>query len=335
MIKYLYIILIFTVNHVLASNIGDAVQQNSIAQSFLNSELKKNLEHSYNENTENQFLNDTLKQKKQSDKKSLTKQFDSFKEVVELTTKNKQPLLGVLSDIKEKQFKNIVEKKDGKEFTVYYFISTDMPTISIARFVSSIEKLQKTYPNIQGKILLNGYPYYYEKAYKGTLKNDITVNLKNFKTKFGKIDFKANGDYIYTPYEHSEIATSDQDIVVFNDINKTKHTLTFYLKNIDDIVKVRQKYSPVGVFKYLRKLRDNNISSANVGLYAHPWAFKYFHLKKVPAYALSICKSDERFKNCDHKYLVHGDISLLSFFSVVSDADKKYKDIYYKLNEVE
>ena len=80
-----------------------------------------------------------------------------------------------------------------------------------------------------------------------------------------------------------------------------------------------------------RNLQSKGIS--NVDLTFHPWAYDYFKLDRVPAYALSYCKKDFRFKTCEHKFLAKGEISLTNFFEIVSDENLEYKKYFQKLIE--
>jgi len=83
--------------------------------------------------------------------------------------------------------------------------------------------------------------------------------------------------------------------------------------------------------KYVQNLQYEGIRQIEATF--HPWAFEYFNLQKVPAYALSYCKKDFRFKTCKHKYLVRGELSLRNFFEIVSDEEPSYKKYYFKLIE--
>lgn len=82
---------------------------------------------------------------------------------------------------------------------------------------------------------------------------------------------------------------------------------------------------------FVKGLQDFGVKKINVGF--NPWAYEYFKLDKVPAYALSYCEKDYRFKNCKHKFLAKGEISLTQFFEIVSDEENGYKKYYQKLIE--
>jgi len=73
----------------------------------------------------------------------------------------------------------------------------------------------------------------------------------------------------------------------------------------------------------------------NIDFYPiHFHSFKKFQLEEVPAYALSICNNEQfRFSDCEHKYLIKGDISLTSFFEKIKEYGKEYEEYYYFLLE--
>ncbi|MFX4240172.1 TrbC family F-type conjugative pilus assembly protein [Aliarcobacter butzleri] len=84
--------------------------------------------------------------------------------------------------------------------------------------------------------------------------------------------------------------------------------------------------------EFVKGLQDFGIKKINIGF--NPWAYEYFKLDRVPAYALSYCdKNNYRFKTCKHKFLAKGEISLTQFFEIVSDEENGYKKYYQKLIE--
>lgn len=83
--------------------------------------------------------------------------------------------------------------------------------------------------------------------------------------------------------------------------------------------------------EYVKGLQAKGVS--NIEMTFHPWAYEFFKLEQVPAFALSYCKKDFRFKTCEHKYLVRGEVSLTNFFEIVSDENTDYKKYFQKLIE--
>ncbi|MEV9477581.1 TrbC family F-type conjugative pilus assembly protein [Aliarcobacter butzleri] len=83
--------------------------------------------------------------------------------------------------------------------------------------------------------------------------------------------------------------------------------------------------------EYVKSLQTLGVKKIDISF--NPWAYEYFKLEQVPAYALSYCEKDYRFKTCNHKYLVRGEMSLTNFFEIVSDENQFYKKYYQKLIE--
>lgn len=65
-------------------------------------------------------------------------------------------------------------------------------------------------------------------------------------------------------------------------------------------------------------------------------SFKKLKLNKVPAIAFAMCNSNSIYpSDCDIKYIMRGDKSLLYFFHIVSEKDKNYLPYYNALVEAE
>jgi hypothetical protein len=80
-------------------------------------------------------------------------------------------------------------------------------------------------------------------------------------------------------------------------------------------------------FKY-RKMATNSFNmKLDLGF------FKLLNIKKVPAMALAICESAvPEPKKCKIKYLIRGDVPLVTFFDKISLNDKKYLKYSQALN---
>jgi hypothetical protein len=107
------------------------------------------------------------------------------------------------------------------------------------------------------------------------------------------------------------------------------------IKNIDNEIEIYivfNGFPTKGFFLKLRKEYKEEYSKL-FKIKIHPPIYDYFELSTVPAYALIKCPEDFRFKQCKkaNSVLVRGDISLLDFYQVLSDFDKKYLDMYHKL----
>lgn len=72
----------------------------------------------------------------------------------------------------------------------------------------------------------------------------------------------------------------------------------------------------------------------NVKYQFNPFAFKHFSLEKVPAFAISSCKKRFKFKTCEHKYLVKGNISFQNFLEILKENNPSYKQMFFDLVEV-
>jgi len=60
-----------------------------------------------------------------------------------------------------------------------------------------------------------------------------------------------------------------------------------------------------------------------------PNLFEFFKIKKVPAIALAECIGlNPTIENCEFKYLLHGDASLLTFFDKIKDKNVRYEKYY-------
>lgn len=66
----------------------------------------------------------------------------------------------------------------------------------------------------------------------------------------------------------------------------------------------------------------------------HPLMYRDLELKRVPAYLFSKCSAGEfKYKNCENKYLVRGDISLHKALEIVSVEDSSYLDYLHLLEK--
>lgn len=159
----------------------------------------------------------------------------------------------------------------------------------------------------------------------------------------------------------SKITNSDiSDIVKKDDNNATKNTI-FYLysesmpfvtiKNLIPQISKFKKYNPNTQFfivfngfpkkQFFQKLRKEykakyrNILTVKV----HPFIYKYYNMKMVPAYIFVRCGLGDnfRFKKCrrDKAILAKGDMSLVDFFNVLSDKKKKYLKYYNEMIKAE
>lgn len=237
----------------------------------------------------------------------------------------------------DRLYKNKVAKLSDKEaITFIYFVSEDTNYASIESFVTEIGVLKSHFKNINGKIFLNNYPENYEDSINGKL-NAILVRNEVLQTKFGSLNISINGDYIYTITKNQKIAphTRMNDSVKVNDVSNASHTIDIKLKsNINGEIKIVDNFNPKGMHRFLKELKEYGISSKDVNIHVHPWAFKDLGLDVVPAYILTYCNNDDfRYKHCNNKYLAKGNINLQYFISKVSEEDKYFNKFLYSLQE--
>jgi hypothetical protein len=102
-------------------------------------------------------------------------------------------------------------------------------------------------------------------------------------------------------------------------ININQYYIGFNNSFQDVLLKVKEKISSYPK-EYQSLIANNYIIRLG------PKFFNYFNLKAVPAMALASCIGDNpRLNNCEIKYFIKGDSSLIPFFDKISDIDKKYK----------
>lgn len=159
----------------------------------------------------------------------------------------------------------------------------------------------------------------------------------------------------------AKIANADiSNLIKENDNNSTKNTI-FYMysdsvpfvaiENLIPQINKFKKHNPSTQFfivfngfpkkEFMNRLRKKykdeykNIFSIKV----HPYIYRYFDLKMVPAYIFNRCNLGDnfRFKKCknDEAILAKGDMALVDFFNILSENDKKYLKYYNQMIEAE
>lgn len=159
----------------------------------------------------------------------------------------------------------------------------------------------------------------------------------------------------------AKISNADiSNLIKKEDNNSTKNTIFYmYSRNVPFVaienlipqVNKFKKYNPDTQFfivfngfpkkEFMQKLRKKykdeykNIFSIKV----HPYIYSYFNLKMAPAYIFNRCNLGDnfRFKKCksDEAVLAKGDMSLIDFFNILSEHDKKYLKYYNQMIEAE
>lgn len=79
------------------------------------------------------------------------------------------------------------------------------------------------------------------------------------------------------------------------------------------------------IIKYFDKLHETK--REHFVLKVHPEIYSVAKLKKVPAFMVSFCPTDFKFKECDNEYLVKGDITLRHALEVIKEKDATFEKI--------
>lgn len=183
---------------------------------------------------------------------------------------------------------------------------------------------------------------------------------------FHSIAYSSNKmeDFINVLENNISVLNANKRIVketkkLINEFDQEKYITIFYfvdsevtnvmLKHFSNSINKLKNIEPELLGKVmLRGLIDNNFKKTatyfkditkkeditNIEFYPiHFHSFKYFSLERVPAYSLSLCTKNFKFKSCEHLYLVKGDINLSSFLEIVTNENPKFKNLYYALGE--
>jgi len=194
--------------------------------------------------------------------------------------------------------------------------------------------------------------------FKGIIsaKNSASKALDFSKSDFAKKLQEASDNSLikYGSTKYSNM----KKMIKKGDNNTTKNTIFFFysqsmpfstIKNLIPQIKKFKELKPDNqffivfngfpkrsFFKKLRKLYSDSIKNI-LTVKVHPFIYKYYKLKMVPAYAYIKCGIGDnfRFNQClkNDSVLTKGDISLNGFLEILSDHDKKYLNLYNKMIE--
>lgn len=273
-----------------------------------------------------------------NDKKNDKKVEESFEYLKEFDDKkiNNFKSLGSL-DEKEREKVQINEARNKKNDTSKYQ-ETVVPELATEEIV--IVESEETLDDIAEIEEQNNKEKMKKDSFINTLKKQTGYLTDNevLKNNLEKV-IEESEEYNETQITFFFFASSDLDISNFNN----------FIGSVDKLQ--RRGYNVVGrviffglidgsfdgMANWLKTNKNDNglKSSPNIKYQFHPWAFEYFDIKRVPAFALSSCKKDFRFKTCDNKYLIKGNISFLNFIETLSDNNKDYKKMYFDLVETE
>jgi len=343
MFKYLFFISLFFIllnAKVQEVELHEEVKKNQFAMKFLEELKTQNTKTSISNEEAKEILSDTgiVKNQVLSKKEELYQEFNTFINALELFEDGslfKEYIVSQYSNALDEI--TLQENKQG--FTLFYFVSESIKDASIDEFSKYVDKLHRFYPEINAYIIFNGYPAHYETSKTSIEKSPYKQFLPNVQSgKYGDLEINENGEWTYTVRSESfNLFNNDEleEILFINDIKGNRFQIDLELKRFETSYKVKQEQSPMGMYRYLLKLKKYGVSSKNVNIKVHPWAFEYFKLHEVPAYALSYCNKDFRFKECRHEFLMKGNTTLPYFFDQISNTDEAYNTYYLKLIEAE
>lgn len=185
-----------------------------------------------------------------------------------------------------------------------------------------------------------------EKQEKEQISNQLD-NLK-YQTKLlsknkkisKKLDeiIEKNKEFDETQLTAFFFVSSDMEVSNFNDFILSIEKLKRLGYNIVGRVLFRGLINDTldGIPNWFKKSEKKGLKRSPIIKYQfHPWAFKYFSLDKVPAFALSKCKKDFRFKTCDHKFLIKGNMTFKNFLETIAEYHSEYNKVLHDLVEVE
>ena len=158
--------------------------------------------------------------------------------------------------------------------------------------------------------------------YFTNLINDIQKKHENYEKSQITIFYFVSSDMKIESFKHFVVSIDKLKRRGYNVVGRV-----FFRGLIND--------SLDGIPNWLKEKKSQSLPmSSNVKYQFHPWAFKYFKLNKVPAYAISNCAEDFTFRTCDNKFLIKGDVTLTEVFDIISKTHKEYKKTYLDLVEV-
>lgn len=232
--------------------------------------------------------------------------------------------------------KKLEDLSDKNAFTLIYFVSEDTEYSSINKFTKEVDVLKSYYPKIEAKLFFNSYPKNFVDEIEGEIKAIFEKEIDK-KTEYGNIVMKLNGSYKYTVRKDLRSISGKKmtDTITLSDVQNISHSIAINLRaNKDGVVKIEEDFNPKGMYRYLMELKDYGINSTHIKINVHPWAFQDLGLKQVPAYLLSYCNNDDfRFKECDNKYIIKGNISLEYFFNEIAKTNEYFKEHHHSLEK--
>ena len=215
---------------------------------------------------------------------------------------------GFIKNMKEKtQYKEQKSSEnEAKEIQVKYNIPSRDEVIS--KNSELLNRLDSASKDIAQKSLKEQFNT------QATKLKDLNISLKDEKVDTIFYLFSTSqSEYMFYNFV--------QDSTILKKIN---NKIKFYgvVQGVLSQEQLQKLYVP---FKYHKN------EEANAIIKMQPFIFKDLALDRVPAYLFSKCtRSEFKYKECENKYIIRGEISLQAALEVVSRNDKSYLK-YFKL----
>ncbi|MFA6195337.1 MAG: TrbC family F-type conjugative pilus assembly protein [Sulfurimonas sp.] len=144
---------------------------------------------------------------------------------------------------------------------------------------------------------------------------------------------------------HKTVADEKVDtIFYFFSTSQSEYALYNFVNKVSKLESINKKLKYYGVVqgmlqeseleKLYKPFEFNESLGEKTIIKMHPIMYKDLNLKKVPAYLFSKCSIGEfKYKDCDNKFLVRGDITLEKALEIVSSEDKSYLDYLHLLEK--
>lgn len=234
-------------------------------------------------------------------------------------------------DVSVEEFRSL-DKRDPS--TVEQFKSLDRKDEDVSKF-KHLDQLSPTTEIIKMKKLTENRKSTYDFLQDTTYTDGYYLTKEEFESVKKKVSEASR-----------EIAKTTEFLIVFtsasvptNTMLNNMHSISILQDNKIDIESVQFFYGfPNNLEDYLKKTRalidtkSTNVQKRlekNLRIKINPALFDFLKIKKAPALALARCTSlNPSVDSCEFKYLIRGDVSLLTFFDKIIEEDKSYQKYY-------
>lgn len=214
------------------------------------------------------------------------------------------------SNTSEEAKKKIIEKFD---FSNKISTTEEQQQVLINLKNTSDVAATSSIPWINQNISSGGYQKEIQEALKAI--EHSSNDTKKIDTIFYLFSMSQNNYVLYNfTLDASKLESVNKDIKYYGVVQGILST-----ENLDSL------YKP---FEFDKELAEKTI------IKMHPIMFKDLQLDRAPAYLFSKCSVGEfRYKSCENKYLVRGDISLHAALEIVVKEDKSYTEYLNTLEQ--